>query len=140
MSRYKPRIIYLPQNAAEEELVMAMGGRNYLLLFRIKQWERLIDRISKQSEIPENRKRMLLRYFVAPSILLELDEEQRVEIPEPLWKSLCYEKEIKNITMFHAQDYLQYLEQSVNSDKMERVSSFEKMLLPYAAYVIAEEE
>lgn len=140
MSRYKPRIIYLPQNAAEEELVMAMGGRNYLLLFRIKQWEQLIDRISKQSEIPENRKRMLLRYFVAPSILLELDEEQRVEIPERLWKCLCYEKEIKNITMFHVQDYLKYLEQSVNSDKMERTSSFEKMLLPYAAYVIAEEE
>ena len=68
----------------QEELFVTQGLDHCLMLFTSKEWLKLSEKIIGSASIFDNKKRLILRRFIAPAQRLEIDKAGRLSIPQGL--------------------------------------------------------
>ena len=105
----------------QNEVVVTQGLDHCLMLFTVEEWDALNNRILDSASLFDNKKRLVLRRFIAPAQKLEFDKSGRLSIPQSLreYAGLCGECTIlgvnKYMELWDSKIYDQYLMESEDS-------------------------
>ena len=65
-------------------LIVTQGLDTCLMLFTLEEWRSLTNKIIGRASIFDDRKRLIMRRFIAPATEIEFDKSGRLSIPQTL--------------------------------------------------------
>lgn len=120
------RMVQLPEDFKGENVVIAIGISEELYVYRMEQWEELMECILAARNVSDKHIKKFIRVYTALAAMAEVSKDNWVEIPDNLWGYISLYDPAKKARLRGKQD-------DVNKKRLSFVED-------YVSYVIVAED